>query len=67
MLLPAIPSRRREEEIETRVKSLGLFHLNQKRTDADVEKMMQDARALHQRLDCVIPCKAVETGFVTNL
>ncbi len=49
------------------VKSLGLFHINQKRSDHDVDAMVETACDLQQKIGGDIPCRAINAGYFANL
>ncbi|MFW5774906.1 MAG: MBL fold metallo-hydrolase [Chitinivibrionales bacterium] len=49
------------------VKSLGLFHINQKRSDSDMDGIVADARHRLKQLGCNASCLAIPTGFEINL
>lgn len=53
--------------IEANVGKFGLFHHNQKRTDAQVDAIVERVRALIKKARAPIECFAVRTAFKTNL
>ena len=53
--------------IEARVKRLGLFHLNNRRTDNEVDKMVAEANLLIKKSKAAIKCFAIGNTFEIDL
>jgi len=52
---------------QAHVKELGLFHLNQDRTDQDMDKMVTNCRKIQRNHNSEIPIFAVGADMVFNL
>jgi phosphoribosyl 1,2-cyclic phosphodiesterase len=53
--------------VEAKVRRFGLFHHNQKRTDAQVDVMVKIARTIIRRKRSTVDCFAVGSSFALNI
>jgi ribonuclease BN (tRNA processing enzyme) len=53
--------------VEAKVRRFGLFHHNQKRTDAQVDAMVKNARTIIRKKRSAVECFAVGSSFALNL
>lgn len=56
-----------ELAVKAQVRQLGLFHINNKRTDIQVDAMVQESCGILSRLGAKVTCSAIGSGFEIDL